>query len=109
MKIRRHIVYTSINYSADFLAYYDGKKLVALVVEGRNLSVNGKVDVETFKALLRMVKEAEAKRRDPWEGKRVAMYRDPSCGRSSDTVLPRANMRDVFVNACGMYDRRWIR
>ena len=101
MKIRRHIVYTSINYSADFLAYYDGKKLVALVVEGRNLSINGKVDAETFKALLRMVKEAEAKRRDPWEGKRV--------GRSSDAVLPRANMRDVFVNACGMYDRRWIR
>lgn len=109
MKIRRHIVYTSINYSADFLAYYDGKKLVALVVEGRNLSINGKVDAETFKTLLRMVKEAEAERRDPWEGKRVATYRDPSCGRSSEAVLPRANMRDVFVNACGMYDRRWIR
>lgn len=109
MKVRRHIVYTSINYSADFLAYYDGKKLVALVVEGSNLSINGKVDAETFKALLRMVKEAEAKCRDPWAGKRVPTYCKPSCGYSSDTVLPRANMREVFTNAYGVYERRWIR
>lgn len=109
MKIRRHIVYTSFNYSADFLAYYDGKKLVALVVEGDNLSVSGKVDAETFKTLLRMVKEAEAKCRDPWAGKRVATYREPSCGYSSEAVLPRANMREVFTNIYGVYERRWLR
>ena len=86
------------------------KVLVGKLEEYRNNEASMKdAIVNAQKTCDLMVKEAEAKRRDPWEGKRVAMYRDPSCGRSSDAVLPRANMRDVFVNACGMYDRRWIR
>lgn len=109
MKIRRHIVHTSFQFDADFLAYYEGEKLVALVVDGCDLPVNGKVDVETFRKLLRAVKAKEAKCRDLWADKPVPAYREATNDRPSDAVLPHANMREVFTNAYGMYDSRWIR
>ena len=109
MKTRRHIVHTSFQLDADFLAYYCGDKLVSLVVEGSSLPVNGEVDAATFKKLLRAVKAKEAKCRDLWAHKRVPTYHEATNGRPSDAVLPHANMREVFANAYGVYDRRWIR
>ena len=46
--MHRTIIYTSFLFDADFLAYYKGKKLVALCVEGSAVSVKGKVDEQTF-------------------------------------------------------------
>lgn len=109
MKTRRHIVHTSFQFDADFLAYYDGEKLVALVVEGEALPVNGKVDVETFKKLLRAVKAKEAKCRNLWAHKRVPTYRGTSDGCPSAEKLPYANIREVFTNIYGVCERRWIR
>lgn len=109
MKTRRHIVHTSFQFNADFLAYYEGEKLVSLVVEGDFLPINGKVDVATFKTLLRAVKAKEAECRDLWAHKRVPTYREATNGRPSDAVLPHANMREVLTNAYGVYDRRWMR
>ncbi len=104
---RRHIVHTSFKFDADFLAYYCGDKLVALVVEGEALPVNGKVDAATFKALLREIRVKEKACKDLWAGKRVPTYREPTGGRPSDAVLPYANMRDVMIMAHGRYERRW--
>lgn len=107
MKTRRHIVHTSFQFDADFLAYYEGERLAALVVEGEALPINGKVDAETFKTLLRAVKAKEAQCRNLWAGKRVVIH--DMGGRPSDAVLPQANMKEVFTNIYGIYDRRWMR
>lgn len=108
MKTRRHIIHTSFQFDADFLAYYEGEKLVALVVEGEALPVNGRVDAETFKTLLRAVRAKEAQCRNLWAGKRVPTGHNMG-GRPSDAVLPYANMKEVFTNIYGMYDHRWVR
>jgi hypothetical protein len=111
MKTRRHIVHTSFQLDADFLAYYCGEKLVSLVVEGTSLRVNGEVDAATFNRLLRKVLEFEKNaprahrvKRDP-----EAMQRRKEAARPSDAVLPYANMREVFTTAYGRYERRWCR
>ena len=106
MKIRRHIVHTSFQLDADFLAYYCGDKLVSLVVEGASLPVNGEVDAATFKRLLAKVRAKEKTCRDLWAGKRVHAH-DSTSGRPSDAVLPHANMREVLTIAYGHYERRW--
>lgn len=109
MKTRRHIVHTSFKFDADFLAYYCGEKLVALVVEGEALPVNGRVNAATFKELLLMIRTKEKACPDLWAGKRVHPYRESTGGRPSDAVLPHANMREVFTTAYGHYERRWWR
>lgn len=107
MKTRRHIVHTSFQMEADFLAYYRGDKLIALVVEGSDLPVNGQVNAATFKALLKAVRAKEKTFPDLWKNKRVPTYREPA-GYAHDAVLPHANMRDVMIVAHGRYERRWI-
>lgn len=109
MKTRRHIVHTSFQLDADFLAYYCGEKLVALVVEGASLRVNGKVDAATFKRLLAKVLEFEKNaprahrvKRDP-----EAIIRRRETARPSAEMLPYANMREVLTIAYGRYERRW--
>lgn len=111
MKIRRHIVHTSFQLDADFLAYYCGEKLISLVVEGASLRVNGEVDAATFNRLLQKVLEFEKNaprahrtKRDP-----EAMQHHKEAIRPSDAVLPHANMREVLTTAYGHYERRWWR
>ena len=109
MKIRRHIVHTSFQLDADFLAYYCGDKLVSLVVEGASLRVNGEVDAATFKRLLRKVLEFEKNAPRAYRIKRdpEAVARRKEAGRPHDAVLPHANMREVLTTAYGRYERRW--
>ena len=107
MKNRRHIVHTSFQLEADFLAYYRGDKLVALVVEGSDLPVNGQVNAATFKALLKAVRAKEKTFPDLWKNKQVPTHSERA-DLPHDAVLPQANMRDVMIAAHGRYERRWI-
>lgn len=111
MKTRRHIVHTSFQLEADFLAYYCGEKLVSLVVEGASLPVNGEVDAATFKRLLQKVLEFEKNAPRAYRVKRdpEATQRRKEAARPSDAVLPYANMREVFTIAYGHYERPWWR
>ena len=107
MKTRRHIVHTSFQFNADFLAYYCGDRLVSLVVEGDSLPINGEVDAATFKRLLRAIREKEA-RCPRVGGVKRAMGTTPrkEAARPSDAVLPCANMREVLTIAYGRYENR---
>lgn len=109
MKIRRHVVHTSFQLEADFLAYYCGDKLVSLVVEGASLRVNGEVDAATFNRLLRKVLEFEKNAPRAYRIKRdpEATQRRKEAARPHDAVLPRANMREVLTIAYGQYLPRW--
>lgn len=111
MKTRRHIVHTSFQLDADFLAYYCGEKLVSLVVEGSSLRVNGEVDAATFNRLLQKVLEFEKNAPRAYRIKRnpEATTRRKEAARPSDAVLPHANMREVLITAYGHYERRWWR
>lgn len=111
MKIRRHIVHTSFQLDADFLAYYCGEKLISLVVEGASLRVNGEVDAATFNRLLQKVLEFEKNAPRAYRIKRdpEAIIRRWETACPSDEVLPYANMREVLITAYGHYERRWWR
>lgn len=94
MKLRRRIIHTSFHFSADFLAYYKGEKLVKLVVEGYSLPINGEVDVETFKSLLRMIRTKEKAVRNVWEGKPERTYKSVE---RTEAIVVKAESRSIWM------------
>lgn len=94
MKLRRRIIHTSFHFNADFLAYYNGEKLVKLVVEGVSLPINGEVDVETFKSLLRMVRAKEKTVRNVWEGKPERIYKSVE---HTEAIVVKAESRSIWM------------